>query len=47
MLRTPQPWLVTIVTSARPGKELLGEQCSSKSGPTFPEKINMVLISVW
>jgi len=41
MLGTPQPWLVTMVTSTRPGKELLGEQHSSNSGPAFPDKIKM------
>lgn len=46
MLGTPQPLLVTTVTCARSGKELLGEQRSSKSGPAFPDKINMVLIFV-
>lgn len=46
MLGTPQPLLVTTVTCARSGKELSGEQRSSKSGPAFPDKINMVLISM-
>lgn len=45
------PWhstaLVSIVTSARPGEELLGGQHSSKYGPAFPNKINMGLISIW
>lgn len=45
-LGTPQSLLVTVVTCARSGKELLGEQRSSKSGPAFPDKINTVLIFV-
>lgn len=46
MLGTLQPLLVTTVACARSGKELLGEQHSSKSGPAFPDKINTVFIFV-